>query len=224
MNFRDKEPIMIKGSHRRANLLVAIPTLGMVSIAFHVAAQRMQVPTNAVMESMIITHQEVGVARDQVMQHVMSRPKDQRPDYIFFLGDDMLPSWDALIKLHAIAEAEDWDVLAALYFCKQDDPPRPILWREGTVGTLQAGVHYEVGETVLADIAGMDFTLIRPSILEKIEPPYFRTGPTQNEFGGIWSHTEDAWFVRKVKEAGGRVGVATSVRVGHMNIKTGEIY
>jgi hypothetical protein len=223
LNFRNAEINVSKGSHKRPDILVAIPTLGMVHIAFHVAAQRLQVPTNAKLESMIIINKEVGEARDEVAKYVVQKPKEQRPDYIFFLGDDMLPEWNHLIMLYDIAVTENWDVLSALYYIKQD-PPTPILWREGIVGTLKEGVHYKLGETVVSDIAGMDFTLIKPDILDKIEPPRFKTGPTQNETGGVWSHTEDAWFCKKVKEAGGRIGVATSVRVGHMKIDTGEVF
>ncbi|HDK42879.1 MAG TPA: hypothetical protein ENG87_05850 [Candidatus Pacearchaeota archaeon] len=223
MNFREKETHIIKGTHKRPTFLVAIPTFGMVHISFHIAAQRLQMPTNAAIESIVTIKKEIGEAREYIINYYLSKSDDIRPDYLFFLGDDMLPPWDALINLHHIMTTENWDVLSGLYYIKQD-PPKPILWRDGIVGHLQEGVHYKLDETVISDIAGMDFTLIKPDILKKINPPYFRTGPTLTDTGGVWTHTEDAWFCKKVKEAGGRIGVATSIRIGHININTGEIY
>ncbi len=119
-----------------------------------------------------------------------------------------------------------WDVLAGLYFLKQE-PPIPILWRDEIDGFLEEGIHYKAGEVLESGIAGMDFTLIRPEIFEVMEEPYFKTAftdKTENTRGGVWLHTEDAWFCKKVIELGGRVGVHTGVRVGHIDVETGVVY
>lgn len=215
----------LQSDFKRPVFLKVLPTFGKIDIAFHVAAQRLISPTNAVMEALTIVGEEIGFARNKAIEIVLNMPKGQRPEFIFFYGDDMIPQYDALLKLWDIARKDPtWDILAALYYIKQDFYPVPLLWRDEIPGYLEEGNHYQVGETVLSDICGMDFTLIRPEIFEKIVPPWFRTGPSQTESGGVWVHTEDAWCVRKVKDAGGKVGVATSVRVGHLDVRTGEIY
>lgn len=221
MHF-DKSDTAI-GTHKRATFFKVLPTFGKLDVAFHVAAQRLVMPVNALVEAFTIIGEEVGVARQKAIEMYMRLAKP--PELIFFYGDDMIPRYDALIRLWDIMRKETWDVLAAFYYVKQDFYPTPILWRDEIPGFLEEGIHYELGETVDSDICGMDFTLIRGDILKKIDPPYFKTGPTFDEdTKGLWVHTEDAWFVRKVKQAGGRVGVATSVRVGHLDVTTGEIY
>lgn len=229
MNFRDKETVILKGTHKRPTFLVGIPTLGIVSINFHIAAQRLQMPVNALVESMVVINEEIGNAREQMAQYYISLPESKRPQYLFFLGDDMLPEWDSLINLWKAMKDSSYDVMAGLYYLKSD-PPVPILWKTEIDGQLEEGKHFKLGEIVDSDICGMDFTLIRPEALRKMKPPYFLTGPTPatddegNKTGGVWTHTEDAYFCRKLIEAGGKVGVHTGVRIGHMDIHTGQIY
>lgn len=226
MNFRGSETVVKRGTHRRPSLLTCIPTFGMVCIDFHIAAQRLQVPVNCRNESMVIVKEEVGVARNEFAKHILSYPKAKRPEYLFMFGDDMIPTWDALIRLWKEMRTGKWDVLAGLYYLKQE-PPVPILWRDEIDGFLEEGVHYKSGEVVSSNIAGMDFTLVKPEILEAMEEPYFKTAftdKTENMKGGIWLHTEDAWFCKKVTDMGGRVGVHTGVRVGHYDVESGIIY
>lgn len=208
-------------------------TFGMIPVEHYVAALRLARPLNCRMDLMIqklpsmktIKSTEIGRARDLICREVLSYVI--KPEFIFFFGDDMIPEWWHLVKLYEEAIQNQWDILAALYYVKQDEVPQPILWREGMNGTLKEGIHYTAGEVVMSDIAGMDFTLIRPEIFKKMEPPFFRTGlePVPGAAEKYWMHTEDAWFCRKVKyEAHGKIGVHTGVRVAHYDVNTGEVY
>jgi len=219
MRFNE-EPKIEVGTHTRAHFLMGIPTLGMVPIEFVVAFGRLQMPVNAKVQSMIVTKTEVGVARNHVVEFALSM--QQKPEYIFFLGDDMLPPWDGLIKLHQEMMTGKWDVLAGIYFIKQD-LPIPIIWRRDVIGYLEPYKHYQPGEVVNCDVVGMDFTMIKTSIFEKLEKPWFKTGPTEYE-GNLVTHTEDVWFADLVKANGFKIGCHTGVRVGHLDIKQGEVY
>lgn len=228
-----KDAVVEHGNRRRPTFLVCLPTFGKIDIAHHVASQRLMPPVNATLESMVEVGEEVGVARQKFMQHFLNV---SRAEILFMIGDDMIPEWDAFIRLYKIFAKEDWDVLSALYFLKQD-PPEPILRRVGIVGALEEGTHYKLGETIQSDLVGMDFVMLRRSFLEKmvkeLPSPYFRTSFANfdteieeeiAEFGGISMHTEDAYFCNKAKKIGGKIGVATSVRVGHLNVNTGQVY
>lgn len=216
-----EEPEVVQGDHTRASFLVAIPSLGMVPIEFCVALARLQMPVNCKSSSMVVTKTEVGLAREYVAEHVLSM-KD-RPEYILFLGDDMLPPWDGVVKLYQEMKTGKWDVLAGLYFIKQDLPV-PIIWRDNIEGWLEPYIHYQPGEVVDVDVCGMDFTMIRPEIFSKMSKPWFKTGPTEFNKGNIVYHTEDVWFCHYAKKAGARIGVHTDVRVGHLLSSTGEVY
>jgi hypothetical protein len=80
---------IIVGSHQRCNIMMAIPTLGMVSIKFMFSGMRMQMPINGQVFQHIVEGMEVGEARNKAVQDLMSMELKDRPKYLFFLGDDM---------------------------------------------------------------------------------------------------------------------------------------
>jgi len=222
------------GSHKRSHVMMCIPTLGMVSIRFMFAAMRMQMPMNGQVFQHIIEGMEVGKARNKAVEDLMTLKKEERPEYLFFLGDDMIPEWDAFVKLYETMEEEQWDMLTGMYYLK-GEPPTPLIWRDDHVGRMKAGIDFTVGDRVRVDLTGLDFTLIRVSLLEKIESPWFKTGPSSYQEmydvlephinpGGFVSHTEDAWFMQKAKKFKAKIGVHTGVRVSHLDVNSGSIY
>lgn len=216
----------VKGGHERGHILLALLSLGTVSIEWAVAFGRLAMPTNAKVESIAIKGKEVGEARDEVAKYLLTIPKKQRPKYLFFFGDDMIPQWDHLLRLWQGMEEGKWDVLSGLYFLKQEMAV-PIIWRKGVPGWLKPDVHYTLGESVWVDICGMDFVLIKTSLLEKMEKAgcreFFKTGPSKMGKNYVL-HTEDVFFCEKAREVGARVGVHTGVRVPHYNHHDGICY
>jgi len=197
-----------------------------VSTKFVVAYSRLQMPVNCAAASMVVERMEVGVARSYIADEYMKM--DPRPRYLFFLGDDMLPPWDGLVNLWQTMETGRWDVLSGLYYLKAE-PPSPLMRRVGITGPLQFGKHCQVGEVVPVDVCGLDFCLIRPEVFEAIDKPYFKTGyeftPTDlNGNGSVTMHTEDTFFLKKVREKKFRIGVDTRIRIGHYDSKSGLIY
>ena len=228
------------GSHARCNIMCSILTLGMVPIEWVVGFGRMQMPINGRVSQHIVKGQEVGKARNMCADHILGMPKNERPKWMFFLGDDMIPSWDGFVKLYEEAEKGKWDCLTGLYHVKQE-PPTPLMWRNDIIGRMKPGRDFKVGEVVRVDMTGLDFTLIRVSILERMaaeqEGPFFKTGPTpqseiptgikgyrSDDTRSINLHTEDYWFYNKVKELDGTIGVHTGVRVAHLDVYSGAIY
>jgi hypothetical protein len=222
------------GAHQRCNIMCTILTLGMVPIEFVVGFGRMQMPINGQVFQHILKAIEVGKARNMAVEYMLAIPEKDRPKWLFFYGDDMLPPWDGFVKLYEEAEKNKWDCLTGLYFVK-GEPPTPLTWRNDTVGRLRPGIDYKVGEVIWVDLTGLDFTLIRTSMLEKMTPPYFKTGPSlrssiprgiskYTDPKAIVLHTEDVWFYNKVKELGGKVGVHTGVRVAHIDHRSGMVY
>ena len=214
-----REVKVVTGQHERPNFLVAIPTLGIVPIEFVIAFSRLQMPINALVSSMVVSKTEVGVARNYVGKHLLQL--NNKPKYLLFIGDDMLPPWDGVIKLYQEMETGKWDILSGLYFIKQD-LPIPIIWRKDTIGYLEADKHYNIGEVVWVDVCGMDFTIIRRDVFERLEYPWFKTGPSIMN-NKLVAHTEDVYFCDLARKAKMNIGVHTGVRVGHYS-KTGEVY
>lgn len=226
------------GSHQRCHIMVTVLTLGMVPIEWWVASSRMQFPINGQVLSNVIKGFEVGDARNLAVEHVLQIPKSHRPRWMFFFGDDMLPPWDGFVKLYEIAEKQKWDCLTGLYYWK-GEPPTPLTWRNDHIGRLIPNEHFAVGDVIDVDLTGLDFTLIRTDLLEKMRseygPPYFKTGPSKRSSlpssvekftlkEGIVAHTEDVWFYGRARKLGATIGVHSGVRVSHYDVKTGCIY
>lgn len=222
------------GAHQRCNIMCTILTLGMVPIEFVVGFGRMQMPINGQVFQHVLKAIEVGKARNMAVEYMLAIPKKDRPKWLFFFGDDMIPPWDGFVKLYEEAEKNKWDCLTGLYFVK-GEPPTPLVWRNDHIGRLQPNKDFKVGEVIWVDLTGLDFTLIRTSMLEQMEPPYFKTGPSLRssipnaiakyaDQQSIVMHTEDVWFYNKVREMGGKIGVHTGVRVAHIDVRSGMIY
>lgn len=222
------------GGHQRAHIMLCILTLGMVPIEFLVAFGRLKMPMNGVVVSHVEKGFEVGMARNRCVEAVLSIEEKSRPKFLFFIGDDMLPPWDGLEKLLETMDPGKWDCLTGLYYLK-GEPPTPLMWRDDHVGRLIPGRDFNVGEVVQVDFTGVDFTLIRTSLLAKFQkeygPPYFKTGTTETKdlknykkLPGMVAHTEDFYFYNRAKALGARIGVHTGIRVAHLNIQSGHIY
>lgn len=221
MRIERAGPTMVEGKHQRAIFLVCLPTLGMVPIEFLIAFSRMALPLNALAQTLVVSKEEVGVARNYAAEFAMNMKP--RPKYLLFLGDDMIPPYDAVVRLWEECEKNDWAVLSALYFIK-GEPPVPLVWSRDVIGPLQAGVHYKIGDVVPVDTTGMDCCLIRPEVFDKIDKPYFKTGPTVKTDGTVFLHTEDVYFLDKVKKANLKIGVHTGIRCSHFDVKSGWVY
>lgn len=228
----EKDIKMVEGNFQRPTFLIAIPTLGTVPIEFMLAFSRLAMPMNCTSSTMVVTKTEIGVARNAVAEAALNMKP--RPKYILFIGDDMLPPWDGVIKIWKTMEEDStWDVLSGLYYIKQDTPI-PIIWKKEVDGWLEPFKHYSPGEVVQCDIIGMDFTMIRTEVFVKMNSPWFLTGPmSDTEYKKVfcpinlqeyYTFTEDVWFCHKAKQFGLKIGVHTGVRVGHLYIKTGEVY
>ena len=216
---------IMAGIHRRAHIALCIPTLGTVPIEFLIAFGRLQFPVNGVTENLVVKNMEVGEARNYLVDQILSRPKEKQPTYIFFLGDDMLPPWDGLTRMHEEMERNGWDWLTGLYYWK-GEPPTPLVWRNDKIGRMLPGRDFQAGEVLWVDVTGLDFTLLRVETLRKIDPPWFETGPKRamSGQGPIIRYTEDVYFAAKMKRIGAKIGVHSGVRVAHYDGRTGLIY
>lgn len=202
-----------------ASFAICIPTFGMVSIGFAQKLMGLAHPMSA--SSMMLTpvRLEIGVARNVCVEHVLNiKP---RPEFIFFIDDDVLVPWDGLIRLFE----QKLPIVAGMYYLK-GSPSYPLLWREdGKMGYLRPGVDFKVGDLVEVLGTGCGCLLVRTEVFEKVSRPWFKTGPSKTEVVGMDQHTEDAFFFKKVAvETDYKVYVDTAVKCGHEDRTTGRIF
>lgn len=147
-------------------------------------------------------------AREEAAKKALS----ENMDYIFFVDDDMICPDDLFLKLYRHQVA---DVVCPLAFTR-NPPYKPVLYSsiEGYDPVNKTDffinnpvMKYPRKKLVEVDACGFGAALIKTSILKKIEPPYFMSS---NPTG------EDILFCYKVKKAGGRVFMDTSICIGHL--------
>ena len=169
------------------------------------------------------------------VEAALRMPKESRPKWLFFLGDDMLAPWDGFVRLYEEADRNGWDALTGMYYWK-GEPPTPLIWRDDKVGRMIPGRDFEVGDVVPVGLTGLDFTLIRMELIEQMSYPWFKTGPSKRKNipgtidpylatdESIITHTEDVWFYGKAKELKAKIGVHSGIRVAHIDHKTKQIF
>lgn len=121
-----------------------------------------------------------------------------------------------------------YDAVSGLYYTKSV-PPRPMAYGNPANGPedfkpqpVQRAV--ELGATIEVNGIGMGAAIFRKGLFAKVSKPWFETVQADAN-SGSGGGTQDLFFCRKAKaEAGARFGVNCAVKVGHINLRTGEVY
>lgn len=178
------------------------PRLAPVTTEFHRAVAAISTPTNMATISVKTDGMEVGDARCRAVEIAMEH--SPRPEFIFFLDYDVLPSWDCLKKLHYRAKCfPDYDVFCGVY-CSKANPPEPLIYNDYGLGPFW---DWKVGDLLTTDGHGiqaihMGLTLIRTSLFDILdwqnsdEPLFLTENSTRIVNGSISSArgTEDIYF------------------------------
>lgn len=157
---------------------------------------------------------EVGEARNEIVRSAMR----DGVEYLFFMDYDVSPPPYAIQKLLTLKT----DIAAGVYHAKQI-PSYPLILVRGHHWAFE---DYEYGDLISADAVGMGCTLIKMSVFEKIEEPWFKTVPPVSKDGlhVLPTLTEDVYFCDKAKAAGFEIIVDTSVQAGHTDWRNGVTY
>jgi len=101
--------------------------------------------------------------------------------------------------------------------CYRRYPPFDPLLLKGTINEYQLIEKWEEDELVEVDATGTGCLLFHMNIFRKIPPPWFEFRPIPDqEKGGVIG--EDIGFCHKLREAGYRIFVDTSIPSGHLTM------
>lgn len=214
-------------------VIVAIPTFGTVSYAWHQHMMQLQNPMNRSVAHYAIGGQEVGDARNLLVDYALHfrHSNGWTASHVFFVDDDTLIPPNALLKLLAHKKP----IVGGLYFSKTD-PAQPLM-----LGGDQGGVidRWVPGSTVPCRVHGMGCTLIEMGVFRTlIEQKLVETGVYYEDTGPrevhrffattrdrqlvsedgmptLFNETEDAYFLKRAAQAGYQPCVDTSVLCWH---------
>lgn len=188
---------MEKILHSGPGLIIGIPTLGRpVPLEWAFAFKSLNPPINYSVNIHVVRGKPVADARNEIAENALK----VGAKYIFFLGDDVVVPGHTLRQLiFRLENNPTIDVVGGVY-CAKADPAYPLVFRGNGQGAYW---DWKIGEFFEVTGLGMDCTLIRTSILEKMSKPWFVSVDIDRSLDGINSAeqwTEDLYFLKKAAD------------------------
>lgn len=203
-------------------LMIGVPTLGRpVPLDWALAFKSMSPPINYNSSFYLVKGKEVADARNEIAAAALKASSK----YLFFLGDDVVCPPHTLRQLiFRMENNPNLGIVGGVYCCKCD-PSFPLVFRGNGNGSYW---DWKIGEYFEVTGMGMDCTLIRTEIFNKISQPWFKTVDTDkyidNE-NSAESWTEDLYFCNKVaEETDYKVFIDSAVICNHWDVYADRAY
>jgi hypothetical protein len=223
----------IPGSTYQDNsTVVVIPTRGMVSHKVVAAWQGLIAPMNQKRAILFAAGHEVGAAYNTLISQILADPNLSKWKYLLTLEDDNLPMPDAHVRLLE-SIALGFDAVSGIYFTK-GDVNMPMAYGDADrfrqTGELEfrpRDVRAALAQGQVMEVNGiaMGCALWRMDLFRQLPPPWFVTvADVFPEKGGAQCYTQDLYFCERARKAAKRFAVDFRVKVGHLNVETGEVF
>lgn len=202
------------------NVVVGIPSFGMVSTYFLQSRISQQFPLVSSAVDKIVLNKPIAEARNEIVQYAL----DQGANYIYWLDDDVIAPPDAFLKMYMSGK----DIVNGVYWSKSN-PPMPLMFRNHLEGPY---MDWHIGDFIEVDAAGNGLTLVKTDVYKKIAEmdgengKWYSTNYTsfKNATQSGSNNTEDLYFYWKAKKAGFKVWVDTSIQAYHFEKNSQVLY
>jgi hypothetical protein len=184
-------------NHAGPGLLIAIPTLGRpVPLDWAMAFKGLSPPINFNVNYGVIYGRQVADARNAFAEQAIT----SGCKYLFFLGDDVVVPAHTLKQLLFRMENTPSLLVVGGVYCSKCEPSAPLVFKGDGVGSYW---DWKLGEFFPVTGLGMDCTLIKTEVFNKLSKPWFKTVDEDQHLDGINSAemwTEDLYFLKKLRE------------------------
>lgn len=208
--------------YKNQSTVMVMPILGdTIPARVHDALMNLQRLPNQQFTNVLMGNMEVSAAYDAALRMILTNPAFKDWKWLLTCEQDNLPPFDGFVQLVTYAAEHDYDVLGGLYWIKGIDGV-PQIWgdRSDPVENYRPQPPALDGTVVDCWGTGMGFTLFRLDLFREMAEPWFYTPPED----GMW--TQDLRFfsrLHKVKPDA-KVGVHCGVRVGHLDLGSGDCW
>jgi hypothetical protein len=219
---------VIPGStYRDSSTVIIIPTRGQIDQRVVTRWLGLLSPMNQKRAVMFATGHEVGIAYCDLLSRILVDPELSKWKYIMTLEDDNLPPPDAHIRLLETIEGGRFDAVSGLYFTKGSFN-MPMAYGDPAAGALDfrprdVRAALANGEIMQVNGIAMGCALWRMDLFREITPPWFVTVSDVTD-EGTKVYTQDLNFCQRAVAKGKRFAVDMRVKVGHLDVATGEVY
>jgi hypothetical protein len=228
----DRVHVMHGGSYKPSRTVVIAPTRGMIHHRTVAAWQSLMAPMNQARAFLLCAGDEVGTAYNKMIANILADPQLSTWEYVLTLEDDNLPPPDAHIRL--LESIGDFDAVSGIYFTKGDfNAPMaygdPQTYRAtGVLDFAPFSPHVVSdaltrGTTLEVNGIAMGCALWKMDLFRKVAAPWFVT--VSDVVDGVpKAYTQDLNFCERAVRQGCRFAVDFRVKVGHIDVRTGEVY
>lgn len=212
----------------KAELALCIPHTENITMEWAIRLKTLQLPPY---RQFFNRGMPFDVAREQMTRAALSH-KDTK--MILFLDSDNTLPPDGFLKLKAISEQKNLDIVSALYWAKKREGNFPAAWQIGKKEgnklqflSLDITEHIKKGTILQVGVVGLGACLVRRSVFDRLDKanphkPFFCWGlgrdKEQFKTGEPLPQTSEDFFfcLRCVEELKIYPHVATSVRADHI--------
>lgn len=231
----DRVKVMHGASFHKARTVILIPTRGMIHHRTVSHIQGLLAPPNQARAVMFCVGDEVGVAYNRMIENILKDPELSTWEYVMTIEDDNLVPADAHVRMLESIEDTKVDAVSGVYFTKGDfnmpmayGNPREYLqtgkldFRPFPPEVIREAI--QQGHTMPVNGIAMGCALWRMDLFRQISAPWFVT--VCDVIDGVRPavYTQDLSFCEKAVRAGKRFAVDFRVKVGHMDVRTGEVF
>lgn len=225
---------VIPGSTFRENKVIIIcPTRGQIHHRVYTTFQNLMKPMNGkVIGPWFPSGHEVGIAYNEAIKQILADPNLSKFDYVMTIEDDNLLPPDALIRLLESIEFGPFDAVSGIYFTKGEynmpmaygDPDHFTRTGELEFRPRDIASALDKGQIMRVNGIAMGCALWRMNLYRQIAAPWYETVCEYIPDKGARAQTQDLNFCEKAIRAGKTFAVDMRVKVGHLDINSGEVY
>jgi len=228
----DVNEIIRGNTYRDSSTVVVVPTLSSVPTKVVHSWLAMQKPLNAKWSWFFVDGDEVSVAYNRTVETILTHEVFSKFKYILTLeADNIIPQMASILLLNAMHE-NDYDAVAGLYHMKSPIQVSLAFGREGErdddgrLSMQPIDLTDDILNNRIVPVNGvpMGCTLWKMELFRDMEAPWFKTQTRLHKDGIMEIQTQDLYFCSAAREKGKRFAVDCRVKVGHLDVTTGEIY
>lgn len=135
--------------------------------------------------------------------------QDAKADWIMMIDDDMSFEPDAILRLIR----HNLPVVSGLCVKKTWPYNTTVMFWNKEMEKYHSSLNFPVDELFECDATGTAFLLVKMSVFDKLDRPYFCFPPKNGSVLG-----EDLYFCQQMKAVGYRIFVDTGVHIGHLGM------
>lgn len=216
----------LEAIRNKAGIVLGLP-MGrqVVRREWAIAMQAISWPVNMSVMQSVVADSPVDKARELICEQalIVGAP------YVWFVDDDTVPPSNALRMLLFTLEQHPEAAAIGGIYCIRDEPPSPLVLKEGGSGI---NWDWKVGEVFETWGIGAGCLLIRTEALKKLPKPWFKfidVALGEDGFQGPvpvnrFYVGEDVYFCNKLQKAGYKILAHGGVLCDHYDTDTGKIY